>query len=111
MWWVRGCTRTVACATLARQSSHAAARRASQCVPQQLSAGSAILVASTVIVFVYCGVGAGMQWRKGERGRDLVPQRALWTEMADLIVTGFRFTFGKVKSTGIVSMSSRYEQL
>jgi hypothetical protein len=77
------------CPTIARHSS----------APPPHTIGT-ILVAVTIGTFaVYCAVGAGLQHRKGEHGRDLVPNREFWAEIPGLVKSGCKFTFGKAART------------
>lgn len=72
-----------------------------------------ILIAVFAIAVPYLAIGT--LWNKHRAGKDgieLLPHREFWSELPGLVRDGFRFSFGKFQiATGIVSMSSNYENL
>jgi hypothetical protein len=80
----------------------------------QMSIGSVLLIVSAVGAVSYCAIGAVLMHRRGNRGKELVPQREMWVHISDLISTGFSFSFSKLKESKLAShlpMHTRYEQL
>jgi hypothetical protein len=72
-----------------------------------------ILVAVFAIAVPYLAIGMLYnKHRAGKEGIELFPHRDFWSGLPGLVVDGMRFSFGKFRvATGIVSMSSSYDNL
>ena len=81
--------------------------------PVSLSIGAILLIAvGGGVVLPYVVIGAIVQRRRGETGRDLFPHRAWWAGLAGLIGAGCTFTFSRgVAKVRAASGFAAYEAL
>merc|ERR1719163_286549 len=55
-----------------------------------------LLIVPLILVF-YCGIGFGINYQKGMRGKEAVPQVGFWSELPGLVKDGCKFTYNKIQ--------------
>ena len=74
--------------------------------------GTITLVALACVVVPYFLIGAVVMRYRGASGKDLVPNRDVWTSLFGLIAAGCLFTFGAAKRKVLVARGfEEYEAL
>lgn len=72
-------------------------------VPPGLDGGWVMIILILVFLVLYCGGGAAFLYvQRGARGADLIPNKAFWAEIPNLVKDGCNFTLAKIneKRTG-----------
>lgn len=64
-----------------------------------------------MVSVVYLGAGVGINHRRGYQGRELLPNRALWTGFLGLAADGAKYSCACVRFRVQWSSDSRYDTL
>jgi len=73
---------------------------------KSLDVGMLLCLLFFIPFIIYFAAGAGLMYRQGRRGTEMVPNNTFWFALPGLIKDGFKFTFSKLRGG-----SGSYEQL
>eukprot|EP00035_Acanthoeca_spectabilis_P033634 m.24752 g.24752 ORF g.24752 m.24752 type:complete len:235 (+) comp6114_c0_seq2:160-864(+) len=76
-----------------------------------MTGGVIFLIAFASILVVYLAFGIGFNMKRGERGRDVIPNREMWAGLGGLIREGCLFTVGRTRRVLAAKGFASYEDL